>query len=233
MPGWVMPTISGAGQVLGFLGDRSRSKADREAQLEIENRRDKRERDLADLDARLTESGRNPFSHVLAQLEAAALLDKLANTRPLTITPGSETRYTRAIPQTPYETSPELRAAADTMRTNVLGGGGANQSVVGAPNGRPAAAPIDILSLVAAATGARNGKMPVPMPGGGGAPQDPMVPTFGGGNGTADVGPRVRLDGVSDPGVVGPQPQVSQRRPPRRRRPAGRRMDPMAMSFVA
>lgn len=153
MPAWLLPLLlagsagaSAAGGIADRRAQRDMNRENLEHSKEVEQIRDKRERDLSLLDVAQSESQGNPFSHILSQIAAASMLDRLAREKPKTIQPGSETRYTKYIPQGGYEASDRMRNAADALMTQVLSGRAVNTSAAD-PNA-PRFGTLDLLHLI-------------------------------------------------------------------------------------
>jgi hypothetical protein len=177
---WVMPALEAAGFGLNAWSNAREGDANREHSLEIEQSRDARERDLALLDTLTEEGGRDPYSHVMAQMQAMALLDRIINGGPRTVAAG--TRYQR---ETPGAYTPEMRSAAGTMRDQIASGRAVNPTAT--DPSAPRFTAIDLLSAIGSdpsavagnlgpVGGARSTTSPWGRPIPGAPPSSPMMP---------------------------------------------------------
>lgn len=130
----------GGGFLQNFFGGRSRRKeqeAAQQHQMRLATMDDTRARDMAALE----ESELDPFRHVLNQIAAAAMADRLAKTEPLRQA-GSRSIGGYSVPDfeggvMSYDADPELRAAADAMRSLVLSGEGQAPTVMRSSTATP------------------------------------------------------------------------------------------------
>lgn len=116
--------------------------------LKLGEMEDRRARDLADQNTASEESMANPFRHQVSQGRSALSLDAMerANFSPAQVTGGSS-RYAGNKPTISggfnYEISPELRAAAASLKASVLRGETAPTMTNPANYGRTAALQLD------------------------------------------------------------------------------------------
>jgi len=117
--------LIGAGsKLLGSIGGgmSARAKAQADAKEREKDRQFTRERDRQGLAA--DESMADPFRHTLAQMNAAQAFDQMANTRQKTVhIPGLNPKFAPKLGGG-YQASDEMRGAANTARSAVLGGQG-------------------------------------------------------------------------------------------------------------